>query len=123
MFAFFFQAEDGIRDLKKYFGEPAEEDCGNCDNCLRKSSQPEVQQQAHDPNVIAIKTAIVDVETTAPEALLAAEAGPRFATGDRVRHRKFGLGEVVSAETDAVLIDFPAVGKKQVKPTFVRKVA
>src|SRR5947209_9843061 len=111
------------RYLKKYFGEPAEEDCGNCDNCLRKSSQPEVQQQAHDPNVIAIKTATVDVETTAPEALLAAEAGPRFATGDRVRHRRFGLGEVVSAETDAVLIEFPAVGKKQVKPTFVRKVA
>ncbi|MBV9669738.1 MAG: RecQ family ATP-dependent DNA helicase [Acidobacteriales bacterium] len=111
------------RYLRRYFGEPAEEDCLHCDNCLRKSSQPQVQAKAHDPNVIAIKSAIVDLETTAPEALIAAEAGPRFNIGDRVRHRRFGLGEVLSAETDSVIIEFPTIGKKQVKPTFVRKVA
>jgi superfamily II DNA helicase RecQ len=112
-----------VRFLKKYFGEAADEDCLNCDNCLRKSLQPEVQAQAHDPNVVAIKTATMDLETTAPGALIAAEAGPRFAAGEQVRHRKFGIGSVISAETDAVVIEFPTVGKKQVKPTFVRKVA
>jgi hypothetical protein len=69
---------------------------------------------------MAIRTATLDIETTAPELMLA--TAPKFAPGDQVRHRKFGLGRVVSAETDAVLIEFPTVGKKQVKPTFVRKV-
>jgi ATP-dependent DNA helicase RecQ len=109
-----------VRYLKRYFGEPADEDCGNCDNCLKKSSQPEVKAEAHHPRTVSIHTAAVDIETTEPELLVA--AAPRFAAGDRVRHRKFGLGEVVSAETDAVIVDFTTAGRKQVKPTFVRKV-
>ena len=109
-----------VRFLKRYFGEESEEDCGNCDNCLKKSSQPEVRAKAENPNVMAIRTAVVDIETTAPELMLG--TAPKFVPGDQVRHRKFGLGQVISAETDAVVIEFPTVGKKQVKPTFVRKV-
>ncbi|MEO8724832.1 MAG: ATP-dependent DNA helicase RecQ [Acidobacteriaceae bacterium] len=110
-----------VRLLKRYFGETADSDCGNCDNCLRKSSQPEITAPARDPHTVSIQTATVDLQTTAPEALPL--RAPKIHQGDQVRHRKFGVGEVISAETDSVEIEFVSVGKKLVKPRFVRKLA
>ncbi len=45
--------------------------------------------------------------------------GGRFAPGDRVRHRRFGLGTVTAADGDKLDIAFDGAGEKKVIDSFV----
>ncbi len=109
-----------LRFLRRYFGENVEEDCGNCDNCRRKAVEPELPTNTAQTKVVAVQTPAADLQTTVPESL---PSPPAFQPGDRVRHRRFGIGRVLSADTDRLAIDFEKAGQKEVKPTFVRSVA
>ena len=72
------------RFLLEYFGEPAEERCGHCDNDHR-----------------------ADAATNEPE-----ESRP-FARGSRVRHPVFGEGEVIGYAGNRILLAFDQGGYKR----------
>ena len=72
------------RFLLEYFGEPAQERCGHCDNDQR-----------------------ANVATDEPD-------GSRpFARGSRVRHPVFGEGEVIGYAGNRILLAFDQAGYKR----------
>jgi DNA helicase-2/ATP-dependent DNA helicase PcrA len=44
-----------------------------------------------------------------------------FSVGDRVRHQKFGYGEVTGVDGNKLTIDFEDAGLKRVVDSFVEK--
>ncbi|CCQ74978.1 ATP-dependent helicase [Magnetospira sp. QH-2] len=71
------------------------------------------QRRRRDPLVIEAQ-AQTTVETAPTQS-------SRYAPGDRVRHRKFGEGTVVSAEGEKLVIDFGGSGTKKVVDSFVER--
>jgi ATP-dependent DNA helicase RecQ len=92
------------RFLLDYFGEPAERDCGRCDACRARAAgaltRPARRRPA-TPRVPALRE--------------------RFASGDRVRHAKFGVGEVVGSDGDSIDVVFPRAGARAVLAAYLRK--
>lgn len=123
--------------LRKYFGEDAGEPCGRCDNCARglnadadlteskpkRSRKKRVTEEPPKPangnGVTVIETIHGEIRTTAPETLPQAEQ-PKFAVGDRVRHRSFGLGRIRDVLGSAALVHFPKAGDRRVHTDFLR---
>lgn len=88
-----------------HFGERLDGDatrCGHCDSCERFER-------------------LLAAERMSPEAGPAAApaATPAFQPGQRVRVRRFGWGEVQACTADAVRIDFPRHGQRDIHPDFV----
>jgi ATP-dependent DNA helicase RecQ len=72
------------RYVLEYFGEPAAERCGHCDNDDRATANSDESN------------------------------GPRpFPRGSRVRHRVFGAGEVIGYVGSRILLDFDQAGYKR----------
>jgi hypothetical protein len=46
---------------------------------------------------------------------------PPFASGERVRHASFGVGEVVGGDADTVEVVFPRAGTRTVLASFLEK--
>jgi ATP-dependent DNA helicase RecQ len=88
---------------RAYFSEPEGERCGLCDNCLRPAAVPSATV-AGLQEVTEIQTAIGPVITTAPETLPSTSA-TAFHPAERVRHPRFGEGEVVDAIGDSCWCD------------------
>ena len=122
--------------LREYFGEPAGEPCGRCDNCelglnadddlrgakpkrRRKRAGESVAGAAESQPVTVIESMHGEIRTTAPETLPEAEA-ERFAIGDRVRHKSFGLGRVRDLFGASALVHFPNAGDRRVHVDFLR---
>jgi ATP-dependent DNA helicase RecQ len=123
--------------LRTYFGEDAGEPCNRCDNCARglnadadlneakpkrtrrRSAQTEPAPPDPNHNITVIETIHGEIHTTAPETLPHAEPD-RFATGDRVRHRTFGLGRIRDLLGSAALVHFPKAGDRRVHTDFLR---
>jgi ATP-dependent DNA helicase RecQ len=83
--------------LREYFGESLGEPCGHCDNCKQSPSATRRQPQ--------------DIPA---ESRPLAES-PAFAEGSRVRHRKFGLGQIKYADSDDVWVaSFPTYGDRKI---------
>ena len=72
------------RFLLDYFGEPAKERCGHCDNDQRDDA-----------------------------AMREADGSRPFARGSRVRHPVFGEGEVVGYAGNRILLTFDEAGYKR----------
>lgn len=122
--------------LREYFGEEKGEPCNRCDNCARglnadadlaeakpkrrrKRRIPEPEESAKEGNgVTVVETMHGEIRTTAPETLPQAEQA-RFAIGDRVRHKSFGLGRIRDVLGSAALVHFPN-GDRRVHTDFLR---
>jgi ATP-dependent DNA helicase RecQ len=123
--------------LRTYFGEDAAEPCGRCDNCARglnadadlaeakpkRSRKKPVAEEAAKPangnGVTVVETVHGEIRTTAPETLPQVEQA-KFATGDRVRHKSFGMGRIRDVLGSAALVHFPKAGDRRVHTDFLR---
>ena len=133
--------------LRQYFGEDLGEPCGRCDNCerglvdtdaalraadeahrkrrrLRKSPEPE---SAPDPStgaqdahgVTVIQTGHGAIHTTAPETIVHSDP-EKFKAGDRVRHTRFGVGEIRDIHGKNALVRFLKQGEKKLMVDFLQ---
>jgi ATP-dependent DNA helicase RecQ len=123
--------------LRAYFGEPVGEPCNRCDNCQRglspdaDLSEPRPKRrrkkafeaaEATAPQaqpVTVVESIHGEIHTTAPETLPSAEP-ERFASGDRVRHKSFGLGRILDIHGPSALVHFPRAGDKRVHVDFLK---
>lgn len=76
-------------------------------------------QDAHGTTVISTVHGMI--HTTAPETLVRSEP-ERFKVGDRVRHARFGLGQVRDVHGDHVLVKFPKEGERKLLANFLEGV-
>jgi len=107
------------RFLREYFGEASGTDCEHCDNC-RAHSQRESQSAAEvvpGPKDGAVAAKLM------PEAVRTARAARLFHIGDRVRHRRFGTGQVIEITGQNLTVDFGHAGCKQIRHQYVQKAA
>jgi ATP-dependent DNA helicase RecQ len=108
------------RFLREYFGEPSGTDCEHCDNC-RARSQRESQSAAAEvipgPKDGAVAAKLM------PEAVRTARAARLFHIGDRVRHRRFGTGQVIEITGQNLTVDFGHAGCKHIRHQYVQKAA
>ena len=125
--------------LRVYFGEDPGAACNRCDNCARglnadadlheakpkrsrrkskATAEPEVPP-AERNNITVVATIHGEIHTTAPETLPQNEL-TRFANGDRVRHKSFGLGRIRDLLGDTALVHFPKAGDRRVRMDFLR---
>jgi ATP-dependent DNA helicase RecQ len=123
--------------LRVYFGEDPGAACNRCDNCARglnadadlheaktkrsrRKRAAEVEVTAVEVNnVTVIETMHGEIRTTAPETLPQLEPS-KFAAGDRVRHKSFGLGRIRDLLGDVALVHFPKAGERRVRTDFLR---
>jgi superfamily II DNA helicase RecQ len=125
--------------LRVYFGDDPGSACNRCDNCARglnadadlREAKPKRSRRkraaiteserapAEGNNVTVIETMHGEIRTTAPETLPQMEPA-RFATGDRVRHKSFGLGRIRDLLGTAALVHFPRAGDRRVQTDFLR---
>jgi ATP-dependent DNA helicase RecQ len=88
--------------LLEYFGDDAEfERCEHCDNCRRPPVVAPVHEHSADRNGIDVRKA-------------------DFAIAQAVRVRRYGLGRVVAASADEVLIEFPDGANRKFVPQYVK---
>jgi ATP-dependent DNA helicase RecQ len=111
--------------LRKYFAEDAGQDCRHCDNCKARVEgrlEPQSQQSAAQPSA-----ALPDQTSNKPEFLQTIEAEakqpPLFSIGDHVKHKRFGMGEVVEMSGAHLVVDFDEVGVKRVRSDFLHQAA
>jgi ATP-dependent DNA helicase RecQ len=107
--------------LRAYFSEPEGEPCGFCDNCCRLTSV-ESATVAGSQEVTEIQTAVGPVITTAPETLPTSSASG-FHAGERVRHPRFGEGDVIDAVGDIVLVRFGRGKSRKIQSGYVTRVS
>jgi ATP-dependent DNA helicase RecQ len=125
--------------LRAYFGEDPGAACNRCDNCARglngdadlHETKPKRSGRkraaiaeaevapAERNNITVIETIHGEIRTTAPETLPHIERA-KFAIGDRVRHKSFGLGRICDLLGDIALVHFPKVGDRRVRADFLR---
>jgi ATP-dependent DNA helicase RecQ len=91
------------RFILAYFGEHAERDCGRCDTCRARAAG-------------ALSRPRRRAATTPP-----VRRRPPFASGERVRHASFGVGEVVGGDADTIEVVFPRAGTRTVLASFLEK--
>jgi ATP-dependent DNA helicase RecQ len=107
--------------MREYFGDEPVKECGHCDNC-RERAEGKMSTQAQPGSEVA--TPYEDPNVEKPEFLQEiAEERQLFNIGDHVRHRKFGIGEVVEISGTNVTVEFPKLGAKRLSEKFVRKAA
>ena len=98
-----------LRVLKNHFADSVDCDCGHCDNCrdqnARTLAPPEPPAQVVPPST--------------PAHGGSSEA-PLFVLGQKVRHRRFGQGEVVTVEDEKAVVRFGRFGTKTVKVEYLR---
>ena len=124
--------------LRRYFSEPEGEPCGRCDNCERGShAEGELAQAAEldwarrrsrrkkmpkdiaqtiasehcSQNLTVMTSACGEIRTTAPDTL--PQVSPTLKVGDRVHHKRFGLGEIRDVHGTNALVRFPGAGEKR----------
>jgi hypothetical protein len=109
------------RFLREYFGEPSGSDCEHCDNCHAKSER-EPQPVAKPELVPAAKDGVLAAKPM-PESARTPRAARLFRIGDRVRHRRFGTGQVIEISGQNLIVDFGHAGCKQIRHNYVQKAA
>ncbi len=136
--------------LRQYFGEDEGDPCGRCDNCdrglvdteaelraaeaahgkgrprLRKEPVPDTAPDTSTGRPDAHGTTVVEtvhgpIRTTAPETIVRSEP-ERFQRGDRVRHARFGIGEVKDIHGKNALVRFLKQGEKKLMVDFLEAV-
>ena len=105
-----------MRVLREYFGEESGKDCGHCDNCRTKAEDTLRIAQAPTPAGTSRPPRPKQPTATAPRA-------PLYGIGDRVKHRRFGTGQVLEISGENLTIDFGHTGQKRVRANYVQKAA
>ena len=108
------------RFLREYFGEPSGRDCGHCDNC-RAGKERQIQSERTDPLPSAKDGAVA--KQLMPQSVRAPRAARLFHIGDRVRHPRFGSGQIIEISGQNLTVDFGHAGCKQIRHTYVQKAA
>lgn len=106
--------------LRSYFGEPEGEPCGVCDNC--RAPEPGRGDLRSPPEAVSVRSASGEFQTTAPETLPRPEA-PAFHIGERIRHKRFGVGTVLDEDSGKILARFEKAGERKVRATYVKRAA
>ena len=101
-------AQCRMQFLREYFGEPEGKRCKRCDNCRTPVQPGDVAWIAESPNAAH------------PPA---GESAMSFAPGNRVKHAKFGLGEVIRAEDDQIVVSFVRHGEHRILATHLQRVS
>jgi ATP-dependent DNA helicase RecQ len=101
-----------MRFLRKYFGEEPQLDCGHCDNCQAKQHGELQAALAVVPPADGVLASNGQQIPADSPIVAAAQEGPAFNPGQRVRHRAFGYGEVRKVEGDKFVVEFPERKKK-----------
>lgn len=86
---------------------PPFDGCGRCDNCLRMAALQHLAPAVAMPER--------PIEVRAPASIQ-----PRFASGQTVRARRYGAGQVVEASTHSVTVEFANGARRTFLPEFVR---
>ncbi len=94
--------------IRKYFADPEGDSCNRCDNCAAR------QAKAVAEKVEAERPALRVHEPT-PEA----PPLPAFRPGDRVEHKRFGMGKILDAEDNTFLVAFAKGGRKRIREDFL----
>ena len=136
-------AECRVRLIRTYFNGPADDLCGQCDNCLSGSAENTrndgYPEQGHtlaaaqrskagqSPSLSSsdeLSQTVSQVPApsfTNPSHPVAPEGKePETAKGDHVRHEQFGEGRVKQSEDDMALVHF-ATGDKKVRTTYLTR--
>jgi len=101
-------ADCRMRFLRTYFGEDAQLDCGQCDNCRARQRGDLEDALAVVPPAEGVRLATGEtLPETSPVLAAIVSPGP-FTAGQRVRHRSFGLGEVKEDLGDKLIVEFPS---------------
>ncbi len=82
--------------LIRYFGEELHEPCGLCDNCRRHTRE------------------------LTPSEATAAVVASAYGKGDYVRHRAWGVGEVLQRIGPNLKVFFPGIGEKVLREAFLQ---
>ena len=93
--------------LREYFGEPAAERCGHCDNCAWPA-----RAQPSAPRTLTAAPLVEDDPIAS-----------RYRPGCHVKHSKFGNGEIVRTEGDQVIVQFVRHGERRILASKLKLVA
>jgi ATP-dependent DNA helicase RecQ len=88
--------------LREYFGEPAGEPCGHCDNCARP-------RERLSPSSAPVR----------PRRRQKPSSG-KFAAGDLIQHPLFGSGEVLEAHGEELRVAFVHGEERRILSSFVK---
>jgi ATP-dependent DNA helicase RecQ len=108
------------RFLREYFGEPSGRDCGHCDNC-RAGKERQIQSERTDPLPAAKDGAVA--KQLMPQSVRAPRIARLFHIGDRVRHPRFGNGQIIEISGQNLTVDFGHARCKQIRHNYVQKAA
>lgn len=125
------------RILLAYFGEEAEENCGRCDNCVRREArllearrQAERERLAREEEARVAKAREEEARAKGRRPRPSYRPSPKppptrkrrgLGPGQRVRHPAFGEGEVLEVQDDRVTAFFPGKGEKTVKSSYLTR--
>jgi len=108
-----------MRFLREYFGDPSGSDCGHCDNCRAK-----MEGRLTTPQPIAVAPSAADGAVAAqlmPEVVAQPRTTKLFHIGDRVRHRRFGSGQVIEISGQNLTVDFGHSGQRRIRHEYIQK--
>ncbi|HLV59887.1 MAG TPA: RecQ family ATP-dependent DNA helicase [Fredinandcohnia sp.] len=122
------------RILLAYFGDAADEDCGRCDNCVRRRARAietrrkaELDRRAREEELRVARAREEEARAKGrrprplhrPPKPAPSRKPARLGPGQRVRHPAFGEGEVLEVQDDRVTAFFPGKGEKTVKSSYL----
>jgi ATP-dependent DNA helicase RecQ len=109
--------------IREYFGELPGELCNHCDNCKRPFEQvPRVPRSILSRAARRLTTLGAAVQGAAGRRGSPAELST-FERGQRVRHERFGIGDVLEARAGEVKVAFPRYGERRVLASYLRPVS
>jgi len=103
------------RMITEYFGDTLDNDCDHCDNCRDHPATAAVTPVVPPPGA-----ADAPWIGPVPEARFAAQSPPAFQVGDRVRHRRFGEGEVQGMDGERATVAFAKAGTKVIQASYLK---
>ena len=109
--------------IREYFGELPGEPCNHCDNCKRPFEQAQRVSRSLRSRA-ARRLTTYGPAARVPTARRVSTTEPRaFERGQRVRHERFGIGDVLEARADEVNVAFPRYGERRVLASYLRPVS
>lgn len=116
--------------LLRYFGENLEEPCGHCDNCKKYARAapravvdhvvPRPTLSALSDGAIAAGPSLSGLPSDSMQTSAVVSAISPLAKGDYVRHRSWGIGEVVQRIGPNLRVMFPGIGEKVLREDFLQ---
>ena len=92
-----------LRYLRNYLGDITDDNCGRCDNCRHRATRVRPVRRRRRVQAVAV----------------ARSTQARWKKGQRVRHARFGEGEVLEATGRTATVNFPRFGVKKIMSGFL----